>query len=547
MSKGSTMRLWFVAIALCIAASKAGALEIWLASTERCNSCGIYQRVAQARGYGRALQYAGEAIPILTIDKRLIAADVLEQLPPEDGPQNPAWEQTLTVLVMDVGRVLAAGNIAESADNTQLRQSEEVMFPPSDPSDDHPALRQRDLYTPFFMASWNLEYFVDVALGRQPKRSMARLADLAPPKPLSLGATNVILWGSAETPLKSSLFIATRLREIKGALAGAGLGSLRFVTLYGHGPGVDAPDTSFRDEDGRIRFKRAEIGAQLGADAQGLNSMLAALEHASDARTLLVQVGHSGSAGAPVWGHGLTMQPEDLLPVKRRGGQLVMVSGACHSGMFARAAQCGFFAAHPEVTTAGCQLSPAALDASDDYLRHFFTAATGGASPSAEGSRRRGATRVLPSLAEAHWYASLRVEDHQISYTTTDALIDEYFAAHPEDLPQEMSVEQIRTAAAFMTPADAKAVEALTLGLAPEYPIPLTGHVEASKAAAEKLAGAAELSSAERNAIADLPYKLMLPALARRAAYASLIVEDEEYAAAASCEARSLRSFFNDK
>ena len=56
---------------------------------------------------------------------------------------------------------------------------------------------------------------------------------------------------------------------------------------------------------------------------------------------------------------------------------MVMVSGACHSGLFAQAVQCGFFAAHPDVVASGCQLSPAALETSDDYLRHFFRAATG--------------------------------------------------------------------------------------------------------------------------------------------------------------------------
>ena len=60
----------------------AHALEIWLASTERCNSCAIYERAAQQRGYGRALRYGSGGgaltIPILSIDKSVLAADIAE-------------------------------------------------------------------------------------------------------------------------------------------------------------------------------------------------------------------------------------------------------------------------------------------------------------------------------------------------------------------------------------------------------------------------------------------------------------------------------------
>ena len=105
-----------------------------------------------------------------------------------------------------------------------------------------------------------------------------------------------------------------------------------------------------------------------------------------------------------------------------------MVSGACNSGMFAKAVQCGFFAAHPDVKASGCQLSPAALETSDDYLRYFFRAATA-AGDTAKRSRQPA------TLYDAHWYAATRLENHQLSYTTTDALIDDYFASHADALP----------------------------------------------------------------------------------------------------------------
>ncbi|HLF09810.1 MAG TPA: hypothetical protein VJA26_01235 [Gammaproteobacteria bacterium] len=535
------MQRLIASIVLWSLAGSAQALEIWLASSESCNSCAIYERAAQHRGYGRALRYAdgaGLTIPILSIQKNVLAADVLRQLPEDEGPGSPSWDVTLTVLIMDAGRVLLAGNIAESADNNELRHSNAVMFPPESPARNDSALRNENPYAAFFTSHWNLEYFVDVVLGKRPARVRSRPVDLASPLPASLGASNVILWGSAETPLSNALFIPTRISEIRAVLERMNVGALRYITLYGHGPDVQGNDTSYI-ADGRIRFQRADLAADFAADAAGLNSVLTSVLHGDQARTLLVQVGHSGPTGSPLWGHALTLAPEDIEPIKREsGGKMIMVSGACHSGLYAQAVQCGFFAAHPDVLASGCQLSPEALQASDDYLRHFFRAASGG------GAARGKRSGQPETLYDAHWYASTRLEDHQLSYTTTDALIDDYFAAHAEDLPAALTVAEIRRAARTMTRSEADAVAALTQGLAPEMSIALTGYVDANHTADAALVDAAEMSSAQRNRIIALPYKLVLPLLARRAVYAALRVNDADYAIAASCERQSLHGFF---
>jgi hypothetical protein len=533
----------WVCIGVCLLAQSANALEVWLASSENCNSCALYERVAQQRGYGSALRYAdggNSRIPILAIGKNVLAQDMLAQLPPGEGPANPSWDVTLTVLVVDAGRVLAAGNIADSADNTELQQPRAVMFPPAAPADGDPALGGQSLYNEFFLSHWNLEYFVDVALGKRPKRVAAKLVDLASPAPAPLAARNVVLWGSAGTPLGNALFIPTRMTEIRAALEAQKLGSLRYVTLFGHGPGVDGNDTSYI-VDGRTQFKRADIRSDYAADAAGLNAVLTAVLRADRARTLLVQVGRSGPTGAPLWGHGLTVTPADLEPLKGAAGKLVMVSGACNGGQFAKVAQCGFFAAHPDVRATGCQLSPAALETSDDYLRFFFRAATGGATAA------RSRSAPAPTLYDAHWYASTRLEDHQLSYTTTDALIDDYFAANPNKLPASLTVAQIRDAVRTLPRAEVGAVLALTAGLADDSAIPLTGYVEANHAAEAKLADARELPSAERNRIIALPYKLELALLARRIAYGALHVADPQFAAATKCEQQSLATFFSGR
>ena len=546
------MRLGLVCVLVCLFASNAEAIEVWLASSENCNSCALYERVAQQRGYGSALRYAdggNSRIPILAISKNVLAQDMLAQLPPGEGPGNPNWDVTLTVLVVDAGRVLTAGNIADSADNTELQQPRAVMFPPAAPADGDPALGGQSLYNEFFLAHWNLEYFVDVALGKRPKRVPVKLVDLASPAPAVLGPRNVVLWGSAGTPLGNSLFIPTRMAEIRAALDTHKLGSLRYVTLFGHGPGVAGNDTSYI-VDGRTQFKRADIRADYAADGPGVNSVLTGVLRAEHARTLLVQVGRSGPVGAPLWGHGLTVVPADLEPLKAAAGSVVMVSGACNGGMFAKVAQCGFFAAHPDVRASGCQLSPAALETSDDYLRFFFraatgAAATGGAPPRTTAARSRSAP--APTLYDAHWYASARLEDHQLSYTTTDALIDDYFAANPDKLPASLTVAEIRNAASALPRAEMGAVLALTAGLADDLAIPLTGYVEANHAADAKLADARELSSAERNRIIALPYRLELALLARRIAYGALHVANPPFAAAAQCEQQSLATFFSGR
>jgi hypothetical protein len=538
------MRYSIAWILLCSSFSwSAQPLEIWLASTERCNSCAIYERAAQQRGYGRALRYgtgtSALTIPILSIDKSILADDVLSQLPADEGPKNPSWDITLTVLVVEAGRVITAANIATSADNNELRHSAAVMFPPSEPQPDDPSLHDENLHATFFATHWNLEYFVDVALGKRTLRTPAAPVDLASPAPASLGLANVILWDSAGTPRDNALFIPTRIAEIHAAIERMNLRSLRFVTLYGHGPSTMGNDTSYL-ADSATRFKRADLPADFAADASSLNAVLTGVLHAQNARTLLVQVGHSGPVGSPLWGHGLTLMPADVAPLREAAGRMIMVSGACNSGMFAKSVQCGFFAAHPDVVATGCQLSPAALETSDDYLRFFFRAATGSADAAAKPKRGR----QPDTLYDAHWYASTRLEDHQLSYTTTDALIDDYFASHADQLPASLTVAQLRTAARTMARSEGEAITTLTTGLAPDTTIPLTGYVEANHAAYAKLDAARELSSAQRNSITALPYKLMLSMVARRAAYAALHVDDAQFAAAASCERQPLKSFF---
>jgi hypothetical protein len=528
-----------------VAADAPDSLEIWLARADQCNSCVLYAKAAKRRGYGSTLRYEhGDQvfeIPIKNVRKDELRTEVLKQLRVGTGPDNPDWSVQLSVLVVRDGKVLHNGNIAESADLGQVRYSQDQMFPPAHPGKGHASVRWIESpYATFFTANWNLEYFVAVALGERAPRVSRPVVDLDSPKPAALGRWNVILWGAADTPMANGLFTARRLNEIRPIVESQIPASeeLKVITLFGHGPASDGNDTSVM-EDRRIGFIRADVRADYGADAESLGAVLTAVRHSSGTRNLLIHAGHAGPTGAPLWGQPGALSADDLARVgSSPEHELVMISGGCHSGIFAHSVSCGFFAAHPEVVASGCQLSQSAIEQSDDYLKLFFKSY--GAKESSEADRS-GDGKV--SFSEAHWYASARVEDHQLSYTTVDGLADAYFDAFPSKLPGVVSLSQIVELASHATAEEGAALERMTAGLNPALRVSLDDAVARNHAALSKLERAGELSSAERNAIISLPYKLMLPMLARRLLYKSLEGKKLAVKRVAACEAQTLSGF----
>src|SRR5690606_27599686 len=273
-------------------------------------------RAAQRRGYGFALEYRERnlSIPILSTAKNVLASDIVSQLPDDVGPKSATWDSALTVLVVDVGRVVFAANIAESADASQWRQPQGAMFRPENPPDRDPPLRRSNLEAELGASEWNLEYFVDVALGRVPRRVARRPVDLMAPEPAALGTRNVVLWGSAATPLENSAAVAAQLTQVRDALRALRLDGVRYSLLYGHGPRVEGNDTS-DVVAGRPSFKRAGVAASHAADAAALNAALTSVRYTPRARTLLVQAGQGSTTGAPLWGSAAKLTPADLAPL----------------------------------------------------------------------------------------------------------------------------------------------------------------------------------------------------------------------------------------
>ena len=103
-----------------------------------------------------------------------------------------------------------------------------------------------------------------------------------------------------------------------------------------------------------------------------------------------------------------------------------------------------------------------------------------------------------------------------------------------------MSVEQIRKLRSVATPPEAEALDVLLSGLEPSLQIALGEAIERNRAADKVLQGLVEASSAQRNQKLALPYRLMVPSLARRLVYRSAQGADPELRRATECEAGSL-------
>lgn len=236
----------------------------------------------------------------------------------------------------------------------------------------------------------------------------------------------------------------------------------------------------------------------------------------------------------PVWGHALTFSPDAIgAAIKDTGKDVVLVSGGCHSGLLAGAAQCGFFAAHPDVIATGCQRSFEAVGASDDYLKYFFLSDTEASDANRDG-------RI--SFREAHSFAAAHVERHSIVYSDIDHAVDTYFAEHPDDLPPTVTLETLRPLVAGLPLTQRAAFRVLSDGLKEGQIISLTDQVARNRQALERLGDDIEMSSAARNAEMALAYPLSLVGLARQAIYI-----DRGNALATdtlACQERSIAEYF---
>jgi hypothetical protein len=170
-----------------------------------------------------------------------------------------------------------------------------------------------------------------------------------------------------------------------------------------------------------------------------------------------------------MWGSPLPLSPATFRSLhEHAGGDNVLVSGNCFGGIMARATSCGFFGARPDLVATGCQADAAEVAQSRDYLHMFFSSLTAARRAAADADRD-GAI----SFAEAHWYASTEGDARNVTYTSIDALADDWFSANPAALPQSLTVKEILAMATSAPPAEAKALRSLLAGSSADLALPL--------------------------------------------------------------------------
>lgn len=509
------------------ASAASGDVEVRLLEGDPCGACALYRSFGD--GYPRHVDdlAGGAPIPVTVTRKRDLPRALATQFMP-----HPYWDQSLSVMVLRGDKVLYVGNMAEASDLANARLPQWVMVPQS-AGERERAAHGGSFHADHFRQTWKLEYFLEVALGRrQPHiafdRSLLEVSETLP----GVEGSNVVFWGSTGMPAGNPLYISERIVQIRNTLL-RGASAPNFITLYGNGADPQ-PDTAAL-VDGKLAFVQSGLDTPWSPDGPTLGRLFHTLKGTRN--NLLVQVGHSGPTGAPLWGQLVTIDAPLLQSlVASTGSDVVMVSGACNSGQFANAPSCGFFAAHPNVVASGCQKSAEALRGSDDYLRLYFRGLEDG-SADIDGD---GAV----SFSEAHWSAAVGLEEHQIPYDSVDVLVDAYWLANPSGLPETLEYRRLAEMARSVgTTEEMWAVEQFSSRVAAGTAISLTGALALNHAAMQQLQGMTEASSARRNAALAMKYPLVLSSLARRVLWRAGVPETAASKAQAACGRRGIGGF----
>lgn len=526
--------------------------EIQLVEGENCGACDWFGDIREQRGIGDWVEadIAGlpRRIPVRTLppddigDDDIRAMDQLPYLSAREARELAAGN-SLLVIVRHEEQVRAAGNIAWSSDLVRARYPDSIMDPPASGPFDELTRNPGGYYLEYFSENWSLEHFLELALDPE-KAFPHRFTEAYSPSPAAdeyaLDETNAFIFGSADTPAANPFFIPRRIQQIRDRLnESLAIPASRIGIFFGDGGGT-ANDTSVR-EGGDLAFRPVNLDGERKLDGQALIDWFAALERQRTRRNLIIQVGHGGPSGLPLWGHLAELTPEELGRLhERSNARNVMVSGACFGGIFAESLSCGFFAARPDVVASGCQRSPEVVARSDDYLRWYF----GSLAPEHEGRADADNDGEI-SFNEAHWFAATRLEHDQLPYSTFDALAERHFLESDNGLPDTVTVEALKQLGSGATAAERAALAQLTDRLAPDSEIRLADPAAQKREAGERLKGLGGADSASRNEAMNLPYRLALVQLARRLIYReqSGAAERAGNARVDACESQTFRYF----
>jgi hypothetical protein len=476
-------RAWFLALSMSawIGAANAVDWQIVLLKPRDCTTCifveEILKRSAQLQQAVLQDGAGGQVTaPILRRTSAELSAQEWKELRALPWFDEPLWRQrtaarSAQILLKRDGVIMSAGDIADSADLHGSRFPEDITMPDTG-SDPAKVVNARAIYaTDLFRRSWNLDWFYRLALDPSILRSRYGgnwIAGSPETLPQPLGTTNVLLVSTASGAADNEIFNALRIEEIRDVLTQSlALNPAQLRVFYGGDNPYAANALEVRG--GRMSLVRRDVAGSNPFAPDTAMRIFQSIHARPGSRNLLVLVGHGNPDGAGMWGSPTPLAPPTLRTLHEHGGgDDVLVSGNCFGGVMARASSCGFFGARPDIVATGCQADAALVAQSQDYLHMFFSSLT----PAARKAADADGDGVI-SFAEAHWYASTVGDARNVTYTSIDALADNWFDTHPETLPPSLTVGEIKTLARVSPPAEAQALGALLAGFDASLVVPL--------------------------------------------------------------------------
>ncbi|MEP7314447.1 MAG: hypothetical protein ABI859_17815 [Pseudomonadota bacterium] len=459
------------------------AWQVVLLKPKGCVACVYLEETLKRRGnLQRVMLDAGGGQQVTAAIERRSSAELtpvewqeVAALPYVDTElwQQQARQNSAQLLLKHDGRVVAAGNIAQSADLRGAEFPLDMTMPAHNTSVNAVQTARQNWYPDYFLRHWSLDYFYKLALRPELSNDATFSGWLTRQRDSSgagaLAQSNVLLMSTASGAADNEIFNALRIEEIRGVLTSeVGVAPAQLRVFYGGGnrPGANAVEI----RQGRLAFTRRDIEGAEPFTLANLAQIFKQVRAESAQRNLLVLIGHGGPDGAGMWASPAGLPPTDLRALHELGGSTdVLVSGNCFGGVMARSTSCGFFGARPDLIATGCQADAAEVAQSQDYLHVFFGSLTAAQRAQADADHD-GAI----SFSEAHWQASVAGDQRNVTYSTVDALAEDYFAAHPDELPKTLRVSELRELARGAAVAEVAAVQRLTANVNGDVVLTLT-------------------------------------------------------------------------
>jgi hypothetical protein len=476
-----TARAWLLALLLgaSVAGARADDWQIVLLKPPNCSNCALLEESLKRRTQLQQVVLDGGAgdqvtAPIQRRNSVELSAQEWSELRALPDFDELLWLRqsagSLQVLLKRDGVIVAAGDIADSADLRSARLPASITTPDERANPATVRNAHGQYLSDLYLRSWNLDWFY--RLWRDPTIRRSRHdawidAGAGLPSPL-LGKANVMLMSTASGASANEIFNAIRIEEIRDVLTQAlAVDPSQLHVYYGGGNVRGANALEVRDR--RIDLVRRDVAGASPFSPDAARGIFESIRAQPGSRNLLVFIGHGVPEGAGMWSSPVALSPASLRSLHERGGgDDVLVSGNCFGGVMARATSCGFFGARPDVVATGCQADAAEVAQSRDYLHMFFASLA----PAAQGAADANGDDNI-SFAEAHWYASTAGDPRNVTYTSIDALADAWFDANAQALPRGLMVGDIRALAQDAPPAEARALERLLAGFDAGVMVPL--------------------------------------------------------------------------